>query len=341
MRKIPVPRKRNDRDGWWIRWHEGGRKRGMRFETEAEAKRYAKRLFQESRDARFDCIDIDYSEAKEMFLEQVQGKASLIQYRTTFNVLEKTVFNISTVRSIDQFVIDKFSRERKDVASLPKNLKQIKAFLSWLSDRKYAVSDIAWPKIRQKPKRPVKSLDVDNISRLLEHCPSRSWAMRILISVSTGLRPSDIDSLTKSNVDFEDKAFTNGAAQKTGKEFWQPIPDKLIEPLKGYMETLTSDSLFCNRNLRNQWDAICLDAGFIVDGKKTTTRHNFRKTYSTFLQRVGALGHVRDLLQHSNTRITKKHYTTQEMILPALVNKCFNPMLDVWLPIYFSKSDRD
>jgi len=126
-------------------------------------------------------------------------------------------------------------------------------------------------------------------------------------------------------------------AKKTGKPEVCPLPNKLMPCLKKYLKSVKGQILLDDKKIRNTWDAIRKKAGFfkvekLDDGTKkivwTVTRQDLRRTNKTLLQKVGSIDSVRNLLGHSDHRVTEKFYTDTELIERWKVNQL---PVDKWL----------
>ena len=84
----------------------------------------------------------------------------------------------------------------------------MRTFVNWCRDKRYLNGAI---KIRElkEDERPVKSLNDAQIKRLMSVAESyQTIRMRILLALGTGLRKSDIESLSINDIDFENNSIS-------------------------------------------------------------------------------------------------------------------------------------
>ncbi|MCD6340359.1 MAG: phage integrase N-terminal SAM-like domain-containing protein, partial [Desulfurococcales archaeon] len=108
--------------------------------------------------------------------------------------------NIGT-KGLTQRHFDRYIESRIDglsPATVNKEIRYLSAFVRWASHRKrrYLDGDIEFTKLKFRPK-PVKALTVTQVRRILKACPHDEWRVRVLLSLCTGLRASDIDRLRR------------------------------------------------------------------------------------------------------------------------------------------------
>jgi integrase len=194
-----------------------------------------------------------------------------------------------------------------------KDIGCLTAFLNWAADpgRRYITQNIKLKKVKAPP-ITVTALTNDQIRSLIERAPSDAWRVRLLISLTTGIRKADVDSLRVADVDLDTRTI-RAVATKTSKPLTAPWPDKLEPVIAGYIESLEPGQtrLFADRNVRKVWD------GF----RSGVTRQDLRKTFSTLMQLVGSISTAKDLLQHSSARTTEQFYSDRDMIARWKVNR--------------------
>jgi len=109
-------------------------------------------------------------------------------------------------KQITQASIDKFILKRgKQVGrfTLNKDISNMKAFLNWGKRNKYISEDVSIQKVKvdNKNVKPLNRKQVKNL--LLTSEPYPTWYTRIPLSLTTGLRKNDIESLRIADIDFE------------------------------------------------------------------------------------------------------------------------------------------
>ena len=229
------------------------------------------------------------------------------------------------INAVIQRVIDRFIVTRLDSKAsrwtVNKDIGNLHAFLVWCTKQRYIAGGIEIRKVKVE-RRIVKALTTEQIRAILAACPSMVWRIRVLLSLCTGLRKNDLDGLPAVSVDLE-RMSLDTTSQKTGKVFLgrqlpRALKSLLLEQLSG-----KTGQLFQDHNVRKEWDAIRIRAKL-----PGITRQDFRRTFSTLLQRIGNIGSAQTLLEHSDSRVTGEFYTDSEMILRWKVNQL--PVKD-WL----------
>ena len=198
--------------------------------------------------------------------------------------------------------------------TINKNIGRLKTFFNWMKENKYHNGNITLAKLKT-PKRIVKALTTKQIRALFKACPSKAWRIRILLSLVTGLRKSDIDSLLVSQINLQ-SATIDSKSQKTQKVFMgRPLPRSATGELHSYIKSLSKRQvrLFEDVNVRKNWDKIRGDSGI--------TRQDLRITFSTLIQKIGSLRSAQTLLEHFDDRTTTEFYTDTELILRWKVNQ--------------------
>ena len=88
----------------------------------------------------------------------------------------------------------------------------------------------------KEDERPVKSLSNAQIKKLLSTAKRHKivW-MRLLLSLSTGLRLCDINSISVSDIDFENSFVTTSSRKAREIMGSRPVPIPIMEELKKYV----------------------------------------------------------------------------------------------------------
>ena len=176
----------------------------------------------------------------------------------------------------------------------------------------------------KKPKVGKKEREIpseDEVAKLLTTLFTDQDARRnkpkamawIVTLITTGLRRSELLTLSWDNVDF------NGLEMKVlgkgNKERWVPMHARTAQVLKEYRETLPEGEpmVFPTKDQRGKWDVkasnlvierLCKKAGI-----KRYTAHQFRHFFTTYALRRGAkLEVISRILGHANVGITAEIY---------------------------------
>ncbi len=323
MKMIGKPYKRPGKAGWWLRWTRPGTKKRLAksFPTKGLAVHYQHILYtQINSDVFVGVIDIPISEAIDKYLEKYDlrglSETTKVDVTATLDRFVKSTGNIRT-KHLGQAHFGSYLLDRKgSVAShtLNKDIGNLKAFARWATKNKYIKNEIELTKVKTQPSNR-KALTTKQIRGLLKKCPTATWRVRILLSLVTGLRKDDIDRLPAAAIDLK-RMTLDSKSKKTGKVFiGRPLPEESRCVLAGYVRSLPRGQvkLFGDVNVRRTWEK--------VRGKSTTTRQDFRLTFSTLIQKVGSLGSAQDLLEHFDSRTTSEFYTDRELILRWKVNQ--------------------
>lgn len=254
---------------------------------------------------------------------------TLRQYRTSFRRL-KDLWNIP-VNMIDydaiQPILDKYKDKSKST------LTEIRTVLTGVLDHailkkliteNYAklcyynytptTEKLHWPYTNEEIKLIWKHQD-DFIAKL------------ILITIYTGMRPTELLLIENSNIYFEERGMIGGIKTKAGKKRFIPIHDKimpiiqeLFSPYNNYLVTFEGGKLSYSKFLeiyRKFCDFLNLDH----------TPHDGRHTCSTALESVGVPLLLRQrILGHSSKNVTEQVYTTvaRERLVEAINNIHFD-----------------
>lgn len=326
MKRIGQPFKRVGKSGWWIRWTDPStrRRRSESFHTKELAEYYRGILYHRLNSHIFvGCIKIQFTKAREEYLKrfEVQGlrRSSRVEAELTLRHFEEFLCGNPFVSMLTQDHIDGFVRYRLDQKksnfTINKDLNNLKAFIRWCIEKRYAHKDLLKFQKLKVQKTPFHCPDDGTINQLFLRCPSRAWVCRLAIHLTTGLRSWDVDNLKRSDIDLK-RSTIDCVARKTGKGMvGHPLPQSLISVLTGYLLATPQDQtdLFTDKNVRKTWEDVVSVNGI--------TRHDLRRIFSTYMQKIGSLDSARSLLQHSDQRITEEFYTDSEMILRWKVEK--------------------
>ena len=172
----------------------------------------------------------------------------------------------------------------------------------------------------KEDERPVKSLNDAQVKKLMSVAePYRTMRVRILLALGTGLRRSDIESLSISDIDFENNSITT-SSKKTRKSMGsRPVSTAVMTELSRYVCELDpgQEKLFKDNFSYKRWRKICQEAG-LSDLKF----HDLRKTFGSMLAQNGVSTAVtQKLLEHSSPHLTNKVYTNVDPVLRLAVEQ--------------------
>ena len=328
MRRVGKAYKRVGRSGWWLRWTcpAAGKRITKSFHNKGQADHFRKMLYaQLNSDVFVGTINTPLTLAISEYLKKYDSLGLSTAAQTEARMSLKQLTGIcgagSGTKTLSQRHVDALIAVRKSSVSIwtvNKDIANIKAFVNWgrHRTRRYFSGDIELAKLKT-PQLIVTALTDQQIRALIKRSPTTAWTIRILISLTTGLRKTDVDSLTKANIDLTTKTIRL-VAKKTGKITECPIADALIDDLAAYLDGIDGERVFTDGNLQKVWD------GF----REGITRQDMRKTFSTLIQRSSGLSDAKHLLGHADSRTTDRFYTDQMLVMRWRVNSL---PIDKWI----------
>ncbi len=330
MRRISQPFRMKNRPGWYVRWMENGKLKHKQLDDLDQVDRFRFRKFQELNSDVYDMPDLTWEEARGMYLQhydtdclaassKYEAKRCLAMFTNHFGAIPPK--QISQRRVDDFFAI--LSTKGHGPHTMNKYKGRFKAFIRWLADRNYHNGRIKIT-MSKVPQVYHPSLTVEQVHTLLRTCPSEIWRMRVLVSLVTGLRRDDVEALQVADVDVTARVVRT-RSKKTGKTDIKPLPDALMPVLESYLAG-KSGKLFPDINVRKEWDALRLRAGYAskIDGKITNfevTRQDFRRTHGTLMGLADGLQAAARALEHSSTAVTAQYYSDLSLIQRVRVNQ--------------------
>lgn len=225
---------------------------------------------------------------------------------------------------ITQEHIDKFKalRSNEDISgnTVNKDLANFKAFLRYFSiDRLYIRPNLKVTFVKAKVK-PIKSLDEEQIGRLLRYLKinSPSYYIRALLALSAGLDAGTIDNIMIQYINFDTNTIDTYRPKKNKWHLNRPIQEQVMKEIANFMAEQPAGQFRLLPDLyrRNKWVMLCQGAGI------KTTFHNLRKTFGSLLQKKGvSLAVAQDLLDHESVETTRKYYTDVNSEHQAATNR--------------------
>ncbi len=321
MRKIGKAFKRSGRSGWWLRWTcpAAGKRITKSFHTKGQAEHFRKILYtQLNSDIIVGTINTPLSTAIAEYLKKYEtlGLSDSARTEAAMSLRHLTSLCGETVgsKTISQHHLDQIVHDRKKQVStwtVNKDIANIKAFIRWGKhrSRRYLCQELEMTKLKT-PQIIVTALTDARIRALIRRAPTTAWRIRLLISLTTGLRKKDVDCMRISDVDLDQRDITV-IAKKTGKITQCPIADAIFQEVSEYVDKRNGERVFEDKNIQKTWD------GF----RNGITRQDLRKTFATLIQRIGPISAARDLLGHSHWRTTEKFYTDKMLILRWKINQ--------------------
>jgi len=316
---------------YFVKWYDRGRERAKGFKKKSLADHYAKMLYYRlNNDVFTDPVPAKWlymvKEYEHTFL--VRGCTEEARYQAiwTVNNFAKLILPASS-KDLTQVNINHFIVERQQAVgrwTVNKDISNLKAFVAWAVENRYIRGGIKLKKLKVA-RQHHPSLSVSQVHTLLRHCPTEIWRMRVLLSLVTGLRRNDVEALQSADVDVAGQQVAT-RSQKTGKVDVKPLPDALMPVLEPYCCSQQNGRLFPDINVRKEWDALRLRAGYAekIDGKITNfkiTRQDFRRTHGTLMGLADGLQAAARALEHSSTNVTQQYYSDLSLIQKVRVNQ--------------------
>lgn len=346
MRKTRVDtRELSNGPYYYVKWWDAGKERSKGFQRKAEADHFAKMQYYRLNSDVF----VSPIPAKWLYMVQeynhtflVRGCTEGARYQAILSVNHfARLIHPRSSKDLTQFNLDRFVVDRQKTVgrwTVNKDIANLKAFVKWAVDNRYIGKGLKLKKLKVAQNYH-PSLSIEQVRTLLRHCPSEIWRMRVLVSLVTGLRRDDVEALQLADVDTTSHVVRT-CSRKTGKVDVKPLPDALMPALEAYLASpntkckvissklvLRADGrLFPDKNVRKEWDAIRLRAGFAekIDGKITNfivTRQDFRRTHATLMGLADGLQAAARALEHSSTAVTAQYYSDLSLIQRVRVNQ--------------------
>lgn len=259
-----------------------------------------------------------YNEWSERKYKQI-SKSTVDNYTSAWKYMSKyKQTKFSDMRSAHwQNIIDSCS-EKLSRSSLEK----IKALATLLSE--YAVKNdivaknyakyIELPKAETTKKERFSDIE---IKKIIDNANSIPYLDTVLILIYTGMRISEMLSLTKFNIDMDKQLITGGLKTDAGKNRIIPIHNKIL----GYINS------WYNKNGKA---LICDSEGRMIDsgryrskmyypaleavGVRKLTPHTCRHTFGTLMAEAGAdTIYIQKLIGHTDYAFTANEYTHPEI----------------------------
>jgi len=241
MKKVWVY-KRTGIKGWWVGWYESGKRKAKALPSKNLAKHYCQLKYSQlNSDVFTGIVTIGWMQMVDEYREskKVQGvtEATLYETALTLRHFERLIGKCSS-KQIAQSGIDKFILQRGTEikrSTLNKDIRNLRTFINWCRENRYLNGKL---KIRElkEDERPVKSLNNAQVRKLMSVAgPYQSIKMRILLTLGTGLRRGDIESLRITDIDFANNYITT-TSKKTRKSMGsRPVSAPVMAELSKYI----------------------------------------------------------------------------------------------------------
>jgi len=324
--KKPWVYKRKNIKGWWTGWYEGGKRKAKAFPTKglAEHFRYIK-YTQLNSDVFTSVVDFDWDQMVEEYrqFKQVEGLVDASMYEILLTLRHfKRIVSLNSSKEITQPNLDAFVLKRSEEVgknTLNKDIRNIKAFLSWAVKNRFVTSGLEVKKVKV-PQKPVTALSVQQVRDLLTAASKYpTLRLRVLLAVTTGLRRGDVEAIRIGDIHFDRNTIAT-RNRKAGKAMPErPVPEAIMTDLSNYVATLRDgqEKLLTDRFSSKKWDRI--RAHMKLPGLQF---HDLRKTFASLLAQRGVSTAVTQrLLEHSSPQLTNDVYTNVDPVLRQAINQ--------------------
>lgn len=168
---------------------------------------------------------------------------------------------------------------------------------------------IVLPERENKKKDIFSDFEIKALERLAE---TDIWAGTILILIYTGMRISELLTLTKFNVDLDRMLITGGVKTDAGKNRIVPIHPKIQEYVRWWYDQPGSHLITRNGEpiRTNYYRTYLYYPTLERAGVRRLTPHATRHTFGTLLDRAGVnTKHIQELMGHADYSTTANIYT--------------------------------
>lgn len=256
------------------------------------------------------------------FLEDARSRGlretTIYKYRLLFRQLQ-TFAKSNGIIFLSSLDVDRAAKFRQGWTNkgtaAAKKLEALRTFFRFCQERQWIDSNPAkllkMPKNQEPPVEPFSHDDMKKILSALDDYPDKENRIRlralILLLRYSGLRLGDAVTLTRDRIDKNNKLFLRTA--KTGTKVVVPLPQIVIDALDQ-----------CPDKIRPFWSGESKIKSVMGNWQRALHRlfklagipghaHRFRHTFAAELLMNGAtVTNVAQLLGHSSSQITEKHY---------------------------------
>lgn len=265
--------------------------------------------------------DIRFDEfVKELipFASSVYSPGTVDIYSKSLKHLRRVVGNTRLKevnhRHVDIFTILRLKEISATTVSI--ELRSLRAIFyhasKWGHIEKNPFSGVKLPRIDEATPR---FMTREEVNRLLQAIKESWFRGLIIVAVMTGMRRSELASLTWKQIDFERKLIciqSNGSFKtKTGKKRVVPINSAALEALENLAGSRKGDFVFSSNGDRTNphWISRLFRRCILKAGlDKELHFHNCRHTCATWLVQDGvSIYHVQKILGHSSVKVTEMY----------------------------------
>jgi integrase len=328
-RRVWIHKRKNKKGrSYSIRWYN--RRGRMRCQTTGPDKRLAERLRvckeAEINSASYEEIErISYDDFVTEELAVIEGRLAAKSVVEAARALRHfgEICGPRAIADIDLAMVERFYSARLDRvarATANKELRTVKAAFNRAVRRNYLRENPAqYVKPVRVPEKALRVLSPDDVSRLLNACPSITWQAFIALAVTTGMRLGELQALRWCDVELDSLTVhvrnTRDHVTKSGKVRAMAMRVEvaaMLEQLDRGGERVfdTADGSLRAHSVQQDFNAIVKRSGI-----ERCTLHDLRRTFVSQLAMAGVnQAVVQKLAGHASITTTTKHYTH---IIPA------------------------
>ena len=313
-----------------------------------KAKRYANKLQSEltKESQKLKQIGINHStleQAFEHFLRNNQNKhpKTIKDYNRFFKKFTERFNEDMPCSSITKLQVEDWLNEIKQLP-LAKNTihgygKQLTHFLNFLFEYSYTPMFKINREVKTKPEVKEKVTFSDKaIIKIFDNLDEKNsnFITTIYLLFYTGLRSSDIMTITKENIDLKNRII-NYYSPKRKKYREIAFHEDLVPILKNRISEIEDEQILNYSKVENLGKAVTRYVEFLGLRKEYTAR-TFRKTFITLCRSRYDMDAsvVRELVGHEHTNTTDRYYNQ------ISVKKMRNELLKFKRPVSKSKSEK-
>lgn len=176
------------------------------------------------------------------------------------------------------------------------------------------------PQPKSKKHKPFTAEEMEKLWRYSHDFNVQS----VLILCYTGLRPTELCEIKKTDVDFQQKTFFGGIKTDAGKNRIIPLADKILPFVRAAYDYSTGDNLYSNEDggpVNYDWYRVNIWDVAMEELDMQHLPHDGRHTCATMLDNHDTNAKIKKLiLGHASSDVTEKVYThkTVEQLLEAI-----------------------
>lgn len=253
----------------------------------------------------------------EDFLRRNSGKnhKTIRNYKRFFELFSKRFelhLPVSTItkNAVEDWIIELKATPYK-INTIHTYVTHCVHFLNFLFEYNYIPMFKINKDVRTKPEvGEVIVFGSDDVRKIIEGLKNKSsnFRLMILLLYYTGLRPSDILSITKDKLSLADKTFSF-YSPKVNRYFTQPFHENLLHALTKRCDEISEGKIIEYGSIDHMTRAFSRYLKELGLSNKGYSLRTFRKSFVTLASETTDLETVSKLVGHKNITTTVKYYT--------------------------------